>query len=702
MTVAEVAVDKTADKTFSYLVPDHLKAMAGTRVRVPFRTTERTGTVVAVQERASARPLRPLLAVLAEEGISEAQVDLASFLVDHYLNHMPQAISALLPPPLAAVRGHWRLLITSQAADLEAKRLTAKAPRRSDLLGRMAVGEQPRPGESHLARTLATAGLIAWEVGASDHSQKAQSTPAAGHRLTAAQERAVQRLAGGGQSLLLGVTGSGKTEVYLEAMAQRLALGQSACLLVPEIALTPQLVARVRERFGDMVAVWHSRLSSAERSRAHQTIASGQARVVVGARSAVFVPMSDLGLVILDECHETSFQQEESPRYHAQDVARFRLQASDGRLLLGSATPDVVDFHRALAGDLDLLTLDQRFGPPLPQIEMVDLRRFGRTPLSLPLLEALRATLARGEQAILFLNRRGFHPLVLCRDCGFALRCPHCQVAMVIHLPDRDAVCHACGYVQRPPSRCPQCQGDHLQPLGLGTQRLEAMVAEALPAARIVRLDQDSARQRGAYEAIHQAVLSHRADILIGTQMVAKGFDFPDVSLVGVVLADQALHFPDYRAAERTFQLVAQAAGRSGRRQQGQVIVQSFDPSHYALQAAAGHDYRGFASQELAFRQEAVYPPFTRLLLVGVSAEDEALARSGAQKAADLLRQDPELTVLGPSPALRSKVRDRWRMQVLVKHQDRTRLLEAGRQVQELSWPAALRLGLAIDPLSIL
>lgn len=699
MTVAEVAVDRVADKTFSYLVPDHLEATAGTRVRVPFRTTERTGTVVAVEDRIAAFTLRPLLAVLEGEELGAGLVPLAQFLVDHYLNRMPQAISAMLPPPPAADRGHWRVTLTPEEAQAAVERLASRAPRQADLLARLALGQQPMSGESQVARRLSALGMIGWQVEAIAPDRPTVKT---GHRLTASQELAVKRLAGGGQSLLLGVTGSGKTEVYLEAIAQRLALGQSACLLIPEISLTPQLLGRVEERFGGLVAVWHSRLSAGERSAAYARLASGQARVAVGARSAIFAPMTDLGLVILDECHETSFQQEESPRYHAQEVARFRLQASGGRLVLGSATPDVVDFQRAEAGELELLTLDQRFGPPLPQIEMVDLRRFGRTPLSLPLLEALKATLARREQAILFLNRRGFHPLVLCRDCGFVLRCPHCQVAMVVHLPAKDAHCHACGYVQRPPSSCPTCQGDHLQPLGLGTQRLEAMVAEALPAARIVRLDQDSARVKGAYQAIHQAVKSHQADILIGTQMVAKGFDFPDVSLVGVVLADQALHFPDYRAAERTFQLVAQAAGRSGRRTQGQVIVQSFDPSHYALQAAANHDYRGFAQQELAFRQEAVYPPFTHLLLVGVSAEDRKVAEAGAAKAAEVVRRDRALTVLGPAAALRAKVRDRWRMQVLVKHEERNRLLEAGRQVQATAWPTAIRLGIVIDPLTIL
>ncbi len=699
MTVAEVAVDRTADKTFSYLVPEHLAASAGTRVRVPFRTGERTGTVVSVMEAAPLRQLKALLGPAAEPPLSREQVAIAGFLSDHYLNGLPQALSILLPPPVARRDGHWRLVVAAGEAEAEARRLARRAPRRAELLARLAAGEGVDGQDRRLIRQLAEAGWIGWQVGP---AAVPVARVGAGNRLTEAQRAAVERLDGPGESLLFGVTGSGKTEVYLEAIARRLARAEGACLLLPEIALTPQLVGRVRERFGGQVALWHSRLSPTERAQTYWRVARGEASVVVGARSAVFMPVKRLGLVILDEAHETSFQQEDSPRYHAQAVARFRLAETGGRLLLGSATPDVVDYHRASSGEIDLLTLGQRFGPPLPSVELVDLRHFGRTPLTPPLLDGLRQTLASGEQAILFLNRRGFYPLVLCRECGFVLRCPHCQVAMVVHLPNRDAICHACGFAQRPPSRCPSCQGDRLQALGIGTQRLEALVAEALPEARILRLDQDTARRQGAYEEIHQAVLEHRADILIGTQMVAKGFDFPDVSLVGVVIADQSLHFPDYRAAERTFQLVAQAAGRSGRRRQGRVIVQAFDPSHYALSAASRLDYAGFATEELGYRLEAGYPPFTRLLRVGVSATGEAAAEAAAERAAARLRQLAGLTVLGPSPALRARLRDRYRMQLLVKHQERSCLEAAGRALQELRWPGAIRLSILLDPVNML
>lgn len=699
MMVAEVVVDKTADKTFSYLVPAHLPAVVGTRVRVPFRTKERLGTVVAVQETIPTRDLRQLLAVVAEPPVSLDQLALARFLSTHYLNGLPQALDSLLPPPVTARDGHWQIRATAEELRAEAGRLARRAPRRAELLVRLAGGEAPAAEDRRLLRQLAADGWIHWQLGSA-----ARPAPAVrdGNRLTDEQQRAVDRLDGAGESLLFGVTGSGKTEVYLEAIARRLAVGQGACLLLPEIALTPQLLARVKDRFGDRVAVWHSRLSQKERAESYWRVARGEVSLVVGARSAVFMPVERLGLVIFDESHETSFQQEESPRYHAQAVARFRLAETGGRLLLGSATPDVVDYQRASCGEIDLLTLSHRFASPLPTIEMVDLRRFGRTPLTPVLLDALRQTVAAGEQAILFLNRRGFHPLVLCRDCGFVLRCPHCQVAMVVHLPNRHALCHACGLSVLPPERCPNCQGDRLQALGLGTQRLEALVAEALPKARLVRLDQDTARLRGAYQEIHRSVLEHRADILIGTQMVAKGFDFPGVSLVGVVLADQSLHFPDYRSAERTFQLVTQAAGRSGRRQQGRVIVQAFDPSHYTLAAASRHDYLGFAKEELGYRQEAVYPPFTRLLLVSISAEDQAVAASAAETAAMSLRRWPELTVLGPSAALRAKVRDRYRMQVLVKHPDRASLEASGRQLQEMRWPAAVRLSIILDPVSLM
>ncbi len=471
--------------------------------------------------------------------------------------------------------------------------------------------------------------------------------------------------------LLYGVTASGKTEVYLGAIEKALEVGGGALMLVPEIALTTQLVDAFVSRFGDRTAVLHSRLSEGERFDEWRRIQSGAAPVVVGARSAVFAPLPNVRLIILDEEHEPSYKQETSPRYHAHRVAEERARHNRAVLLLGSATPSIESFHTAQTADTECITMSYRVaGRKLPKVELVDLRdEFIKQPtlFSQRLDEEIQARIGTGNQIILLLNRRGFAPLVLCRACGTVCRCPNCEVALALHRENHQLRCHHCDYVEKPPDICPRCGDVHIGVFGTGTERVEHEVKSRYPAVRVLRLDRDSTTRKGAHAQIVRTFYQGEADILIGTQMVAKGLDFPNVTLVGVVSADTSLHMPDFRAAERTFQLLTQVAGRAGRGEQpGLVIVQSFSPDHYALQAAKDHDYRRFYEQEIAFREELAYPPFSRLANLVSQDETASNASDRCYRLAEALRRTlpDSITLIGPAPAPFARLRGyyRWRI----------------------------------------
>ncbi len=447
--------------------------------------------------------------------------------------------------------------------------------------------------------------------------------------------------------LLHGVTGSGKTEVYLQLLAEVVARGRQGIVLVPEIALTPQTVKRFRQRFA-RVAVLHSHLTDAERAAQWRAIRAGEADVVVGARSAVFAPVPRLGLIVLDEEHETTFKQQNVPRYHARDVALERGRLTGAIVLLGTATPSLEAWHAAQDGQLGLLTLHDRVaGGRAPDIVMVDLtveqRRGGAFSfLSDPLQAGMDDALSRGGQVLLFLNRRGWSPVLLCRKCKQSLKCLHCDVSMTLHRKANRVICHYCGTEKAPPRECPACRGP-LLPLGYGTEKVEEEVRQRFLHASVARMDSDTMSGRGAHEGALADFAAGRTQVLIGTQMIAKGLDFPNVLLVGVICADSALFLPDYRAAERTFQLLAQVVGRTGRGPKGgRVVVQAFDPRHMAIRLGVNQDYVSFASTELAARRESAYPPFTRLVRVVIHAPDEAHARTRAHELARRLRGEPE------------------------------------------------------------
>jgi len=540
--------------------------------------------------------------------------------------------------------------------------------------------------------------------------------------LSAAQAQAVEAVGAAIDAahfapfLLFGVTSSGKTEVYLAAVERALALGRGALVLVPEIALTPQLVGRFERRLAAPIEVLHSGLAVAERRKRWARVRAGEARCVIGARSAVFAPVAELGIIVVDEEHETSYKQEEAPRYHARDLALYRAQTVGCPVLLGSATPSLESYQRARRGDLELLRLPERVGGAnLPTVEVVPIRPGGAglrpeggdeiDVLTPELVAALEQTLARQEQAILFLNRRGFAHFVLCLDCGETVGCPNCSVTLTHHRREAALVCHYCGHRVAIPLNCGRCQGEQVVPIGVGTERLEAEVQRRFPTARVARLDRDTMRRRGALVRCLERFAAGEMDILVGTQMLAKGHDYPAVTLVGVVVADAALGLADFRAAERTFQLLAQVAGRAGRGSRpGRVVVQAFDPSHPAITAARTHDFEGFAARELAEREELAYPPFGRLAVVRVEATDaeraeraaEALVRRGAHQLPGSVR------LLGPAPAPLARLRGVHRVQLLVKAPTVGDMQRALTALERAHGDQGVRLVFDVDPALVL
>jgi len=483
--------------------------------------------------------------------------------------------------------------------------------------------------------------------------------------------------------LLHGVTGSGKTEVYLQALAEAVRLGKRGIVLVPEIALTPQTIERFAARFPYRVAVLHSGLSLGEQFDEWQRIRDGEFDVVIGPRSALFAPQPELGLIVIDEEHEWTYKQhDKSPHYHARDVAIKLAELTGAVVILGSATPDVETFYHAQQGDYHLLQLPERVVPeapsPLPRVEVVDLRdelkAGNRSLFSRALSQATAEAVAGGEQVLLFLNRRGGASFIQCRNCGFVFRCKRCEVALVHHFDGEALVCHQCNYRIPVPQVCPRCQSRRLKFLGVGTQKLEQEAGYTFPQARLLRWDSDAVKGRHSHEAILARFRAHEADILIGTQMIAKGLDLPLVTLVGVVSGDTSLNLPDFRAGERTFQLLSQVAGRAGRGTLGgRVVIQTYSPEHYAIQAAAKHDYARFYDREIAYRRQLHNPPFTRLASLVFSHTNDALCQREAERMKHLLGQEidsrgvSDLSLIGPAPAFIHRLRGRFRWQLILR-----------------------------------
>ncbi|MBT8452299.1 MAG: primosomal protein N' [Deltaproteobacteria bacterium] len=717
----EVALPVPLRKLFTYDVPAKLRGSLkpGSRVAVPFSRRKLAGFVVAGREELPEGVSRalPVAGLLESEPVFSPE--LLRFLgraAKYYMHPLGEVLRAAAPAlPSGAMRRlredgfleatenlpgqrvahHRTWKLTATGKDASAARLGARQRRLMDqFAGRDSILLEELRGEVSdpraVARSLAEKGFLeVQEVEAiRDPFFRIPVTRDEPHPPTAAQRLAIGALVEAlekrsGQAFLLhGVTGSGKTEVYLRAIDQVRNSGRGAILLVPEIALTPQLVGRFRARFGDDIAVLHSALTARQREDAWQALRKGRVQVAIGARSALFAPVADLGLIVVDEEHDPSFKQDEGFRYHARDMALLRARDAGAICVLGSATPSVETYHRANHGLLGLLSLPSRAtGATMPDVQIVDLRRHrvgptGHPLISGPLFAALGRCLDQGHQAIVFLNRRGFAPSLRCESCGLVAECPACSVALTEHRGQGALRCHYCDFQRAIAIPCTACQGTEYKRLGVGTEQLQKAVEESFPDACVARLDRDTASGDGV-EQVLDRLRSGEIDVLVGTQMVTKGHDIAGVTLVGVALADQSLAFPDFRASERTFQLLAQVAGRAGRADSpGEVVLQTFQPDHPAVRLAAQHDYESFYAEEIGARQEVGYPPFARLVSVRVHAGAEDEARRASQALADTARshqsvQDGAVQVLGPAPAPLVRLRGRYHYRLLLKSPER-------------------------------
>ena len=691
MPTARVLIDGPSELVFDYAIPAGLPVQAGCRVRIPLRRKSSTGTVLSVEEGPpgdfALRELESLIDPLPL--VTPVLLKTGRWIADYYGCSLESVVRSLIPE---SVRSEENSAKTRRIAVLDIEpaaevleKLAKKAPRQHVILSLLAGTPEKRlavsdlgEGSSPSLKALEKQGLLRIEIEdvrrdpeADGVEEVLESQPLTLNPEQAAALEVVVASIHNPQSpiLLLGVTGSGKTEVYLQAARHALDLGKTVLVLVPEISLTPQTVRRFKARFAsmqDQVAVLHSNLSQGERFDEWHRIRNGTARIVIGARSAVFAPLPDLGLILVDEEHETSYKQENPPRYQGRDVAVLRAFFEPCAIVLGSATPSLESWHNTQTGKYQLVRLDQRAdGQSMPLVRVVDMKlesakhKGNTTFLSDKLRTALEQRLEKGEQSILFLNRRGFARSLQCPKCGYVCQCPHCAVSLTYHRTDDRLVCHVCGHQAVVPRKCPECKDPAIILQGYGTQKVEEVLAKVLPTAKFARIDADAMRRKNALRDTLNAFKAHKIDILIGTQMIAKGLHFPNVTLVGILNADVGLHVPDFRAGEHTFQLLTQVAGRAGRGDlEGEVIIQTFTPHSPSVQYARKHDFDGFSEQELEFRRMLKFPPYSHFAVLTARSTHERRAEFTTQTLHLRLKENlPESISLGdpvPSPLVRS------------------------------------------------
>lgn len=736
--VAKVVVDLSLDKEFDYSVPAELEAelRVGSPVVVPFGRRETRGFIVGFADSSEHANLKPVRATAGKRGlIDEHVLNLARWVADYYLAPLEHAVRTVLPGAVRKKQGGFKQLLHVHLAALaknedEVRRLRMRAPKQAMALDTLNL--QPGIALQKLAQTVGVTtavirGLekkgfvtIHQEVVARDPHAHEDVVPSKPHELMPQQTSAMQVVRQAVETgkppvvLLFGVTGSGKTEIYLQSIELVRARGQGAIVLVPEISLTPQTVDRFRSRFGDCVAVLHSELSEGERHDEWHRVHEGRADIVIGPRSAVFAPVKRLGLIVVDEEHEHTYKQEESPRYNARDVAVMRGHLEKCPVILGSATPSLESLYNAQRGKYAMVKLPARVDhQKMPVMHIIDMReemgREGRlNVLSRDLFEAMRERLRVGEQVILFLNRRGYSSSLVCPKCGEVASCPQCSLAMTYHRATQRLVCHLCGSQQPVPSACPnkECRDPNFKYAGMGTQRVEDVLAKAFPKARVLRMDADTMTGKDAYRKALTEFRAHNVDILVGTQMIAKGLHFPNVTLVGVINADIGLHMPDFRAGERTFQLLTQVAGRAGRGDvAGQVIVQTFTPFHAAIQAARRLDYDGFYDQEIEYRRELSYPPCSHLVCLHLRGVNEELVKLTGEtfmrKLTPLLA--PDILAAGPSPSPIEKIKNEFRYQIVIRAPRTSDVAGPLRQaLARFPWPEDIKHSVDVDALSLL
>ena len=721
MIYADVIVDishEKLDRSFQYLVPGELEReiRVGMVAAIPFGNgnRERKGYIVGLSQKPRYDPakLKPLYRLCSGEETTESRlVSLAAWMRERYGSTMAQALKTVIPvrkKVRAKEKRYLYLNIERDEAEKLAESLEKKHCRARARLVRALMSESPMDYTKASGELGMTAGVLKplAEQGVVKISQNEvcrlpevvrQAPKESAAELTDVQKEALGQIRNEWRKktarpvLIHGVTGSGKTQIYMKLIEDTVAEGKQAIVLIPEIALTYQTVRRFCGYFGDKVSVLNSRLSQGERYDQFRRAKKGEIQVIVGPRSALFTPFSRLGLIIIDEEHEQTYKSETSPRYHASEVAVKRAEMEGARVVFGSATPSLESYTKAACGEYLLVKLNERYrNRSLPEVSIVDLRKElragNRSVLSRTLREAIEERLSRKEQTMLFLNRRGYAGFVSCRSCGSVLKCPHCDVALSEHNNGK-MICHYCGYERDTVKKCPVCGSPYIGGFKAGTQQIEQVLHKNFPEAGILRMDYDTTRTKGSYEQILSSFASHKADILVGTQMIVKGHDFPDVTLVGVIAADLSLNAADFRSAERTFQLLTQAVGRSGRgKRQGEAIIQTYHPDHYSIQAAAEQNYEKFYQEEMGYRTLMDYPPAAHMLSVLASGEEEELLEKGIgyiRKFAERVSPGPKLHIIGPASAAVGKVNDVYRRVLYLKYGEEKTLLEIKDKIEK-------------------
>ncbi|MGF7185710.1 primosomal protein N' (replication factor Y) [Desulfitispora alkaliphila] len=693
---AEVIVDIShykVDQIFHYNIPPKLEKeiKVGIRVKVPFGNSHVVGYLVGISSTSPVDRTKDIIEVLDQEPIiSNELIELTEWLSYYYLCNRVQALKCVLPNKIKQFKGNtqkkYRLL---DSIEVEYEKIKKRAPKQAQIIellkskGLLSTAEMKKiiPLSQSSLKALLEKGLIEVVDTSVDcdpyksRSFKEDRPP----ELTADQKNALAEVSkpiakGEHDAFLLhGVTGSGKTEIYLNAIQKVLENEKQAIVLVPEIALTPQIVERFKARFGDKVAVMHSRLSDSEKYDQWWRINKGLASVVIGARSAVFAPFKKLGLIIIDEEHENSYKQEESPKYHVREVALKRAEMTNSVLIMGSATPAIETYWKASRGKFKILQLPNRVQQAeMPEVTIIDMRnelkKGNKSIFSSVLYHQIMDKIAKRQQVILFLNRRGYSTFVMCRQCGFVAKCDHCSISLTYHQNKDRLKCHYCNYSIGSPKLCPSCNSKYIRYFGIGTQKVEEEVKRTFPHSRILRMDVDTTTKKGSHEKIFNLFKSGRADILIGTQMIAKGLDFPNVTLVGVLAADSSLNLPDFRGCERTFQLLTQVSGRAGRSiLKGEVIVQTYEPNNYAIKAASNHDYESFFNREIEERNMLKNPPFSSLIRVVITGTSQSQVELRAKQVKELFKPNSYVSILGPVVAPLGRIKDRFRWQIILK-----------------------------------
>jgi primosomal protein N' (replication factor Y) len=736
--IARVTLEIAIRKEFDYTIPEEFAGRVdiGSRVKVPFGSREVLGNVTAIVKESPHSNLRPILKIIGSAPLLTPKVlKLARWISDYYCCPLEVTLKAVLPDVVRKEEEGWRERLMVRAVKSEAPKPTL-TKRQSEILEIVeGVGEiflQELLDQAHTTaatiRKLENLNLVTIAPAVSERDPYANEVilPTAALALNPEQLRAMEAITAAMDKsdtktfLLHGVTGSGKTEVYLQAIAHALKNGKGAIVLVPEISLTPQTVERFKARFSSgplqtLVAVLHSHLSGGERHDEWQKIRQGRARIVIGARSAIFAPIDPLGLIVVDEEHEHSYKQEESPRYNARDVAALRGQNEKAVVVLGSATPSMESFYNAQTGKYALLEMPTRADDKkMPLVRVVDLRlekteKGGAPVFSQRLKDAIAIRLERKEQTILFLNRRGYASSMQCPKCGYVAGCPNCSISLTYHRAAQQLRCHICGYVSPAPTLCPneKCRNPAIRYAGVGTERVQETLSKIFPHAKVARMDSDTLKRKEDYRRTLGDFRTGKIEILVGTQMIAKGLHFPNVTLVGIIYADLSLHMPDFRAGERTFQLLTQVAGRAGRGDvEGEVIVQAFTPFHPAIQYARRHDYAGFYEQEIEFRQQLQYPPISRAAMITLKARNEEKVKMSADYIKDAvikaLATINDVIVAGPAPAPLLKAETFFRYQLMLRTK---RMPSASRLLAEafkkINLPEGVSMVVDVDPANL-